>query len=131
MGPTDAQRRGRGGLFHSQIANDPNPVAPAMVRAAKSIGIPSFDDINGAMMEGPGGCGLAQHTIKDGQRHSVAKVYLHPVMAQSQSDGSDWRRGGAVEPIGQACHRHRDDLAWQDPEDRGKQGSHPLCGRHQ
>jgi choline dehydrogenase len=83
QGPADAQRRGRGGLFHSQIANDPNPVAPAMVRAAKSVGIPSFDDINGAMMEGPGGCGLAQHTIKDGRRHSVAKVYLHPVMAQA------------------------------------------------
>ncbi len=82
QGPADPRRRGRGGLFHSQIANDPNPVAPAMVKAANSVGIPSFDDINGAMMEGAGGCALAQHAIKDGRRHSVARTYLHPAMAK-------------------------------------------------
>lgn len=80
QGKPDPARRGEGGLFYVQPAPDPNPIAPRMVEAAAGIGIPSYDDHNGEMMEGPGGCAIANVAIKDGRRHSVAANYLHPVM---------------------------------------------------
>ena len=80
QGADDPEHRGKGGLFYVQTAPDPNPIAPAMVKAAASVGIPSFDDHNGAMMEGPGGCALPNVAIKDGRRHSVFMNYLRPVM---------------------------------------------------
>lgn len=80
QGTDDPKRRGKGGLFYVQKAPDPNPIAPAMVKAAASIGIPSFDDHNGAMMEGPGGCAIPNVAIKDGRRHSVFMNYLQPIL---------------------------------------------------
>ncbi|QRX81671.1 GMC family oxidoreductase [Glaciimonas sp. PAMC28666] len=83
QGAPDPAYRGTGGNVWVQPANAPNPIAPAMVKAAASVGIPSFDDHNGAMMEGPGGCAIANTTIKDGRRRNMASQYLHPVMARS------------------------------------------------
>jgi choline dehydrogenase len=80
QGAPDPAYRGKGGNVWVQSARDPNPVAPAMVNAAAAVGIPSFDDHNGAMMEGPGGCSIANTTIKDGRRRNMASHYLHPVM---------------------------------------------------
>lgn len=80
QGPSDPDYRGEGGLFWVQSAQDPNPIAPAMVRAADSIGIPTYEDHNGAMMEGAGGCAIANLSIKDGRRQSVAANYLHPFL---------------------------------------------------
>lgn len=80
QGAPDPQWRGQGGIFWVQPAKDPNPIAPAMVNAARSVGIPSFADHNGRMMEGPGGCAIANTTIKDGRRHGVARTYLYPAM---------------------------------------------------
>ncbi|KQW64934.1 GMC family oxidoreductase [Variovorax sp. Root411] len=80
QGPADPDYRGKGGIFWVQPAKDPNPIAPAMVAGAASVGIPSFDDHNGRMMEGPGGCSIANTTIKDGRRHGVSKTYLHPAL---------------------------------------------------
>ncbi|KAF3997628.1 GMC family oxidoreductase [Glaciimonas immobilis] len=82
QGAPDPAYRGTGGNVWVQPANAPNPIAPAMVKAAASVGIPSFDDHNGAMMEGPGGCSIANTTIKDGRRRNMASQYLHPVMAR-------------------------------------------------
>ncbi|MFJ3056817.1 GMC family oxidoreductase [Herbaspirillum sp. NPDC087042] len=80
QGNPDPAYRGQGGNVWIQPAKDPNPIAPAMKRAAAAIGIPSFDDHNGAMMEGPGGCAIANTSIKDGRRRNMAGHYLHPVM---------------------------------------------------
>lgn len=80
QGTPDPQWRGQGGIFWVQPAKDPNPVAPAMVNAARGVGIPTFADHNGRMMEGPGGCAIANTTIKDGRRHGVARTYLYPAM---------------------------------------------------
>lgn len=80
QGVKDPARRGVGGPMWIQPAQDPNPIAPAMLRAAAAAGIPTFKDQNGVMMEGAGGCAIANTVIKDGQRHSVAAAYLHPVM---------------------------------------------------
>ena len=82
QGPADPKYRGKGGLFYVQKAPNPNPVAPAMVKAAASVGIPSFDDHNGKMMEGPGGCAIPNVAIKDGRRRSVFMNYLQPILDQ-------------------------------------------------
>ncbi|MDH3236636.1 MAG: GMC family oxidoreductase, partial [Alphaproteobacteria bacterium] len=80
QGPDDPAYRGKGGLFYVQSSPNPNPIAPAMVKAAASVGIPSFADHNGKMMEGPGGCSLPNVAIKDGRRQSVFMNYLKPIM---------------------------------------------------
>ncbi|MGF6272361.1 choline dehydrogenase [Massilia sp. UYP11] len=80
QGAPDPAYRGTGGNVWVQPARDPNPIAPAMVRAAAGIGIPSYDDHNGAMMEGPGGCAIANTSIRDGRRLNMAAHYLHPAM---------------------------------------------------
>jgi choline dehydrogenase len=80
QGAPDPAYRGQGGIVWVQPAKDPNPIAPAMKRAAAAVGIPSFDDHNGVMNEGPGGCSIANTSIKDGRRRNMASHYLHPVM---------------------------------------------------
>lgn len=80
QGVKDPARRGVGGPMWIQPAQGPNPIAPAMLSAAASVGIPTFEDQNGLMMEGAGGCAIANTVIKDGRRRSVAAAYLYPVM---------------------------------------------------
>ncbi|MCC8940612.1 GMC family oxidoreductase N-terminal domain-containing protein [Bradyrhizobium sp. Arg62] len=70
QGPADPQRRGKGGRLSVALAQNPNPIAPAMVRAAASIGIPAFDDQNGVMMEGDGGAAIASLRVRDGRRRN-------------------------------------------------------------
>jgi|HubBroStandDraft_6_1064221.scaffolds.fasta_scaffold00169_32 choline dehydrogenase len=55
QGAPDPTRRGTGGLMFVQSAADPNPIAPAMVEGARSIGMPTFDSNNGRLMEDGGG----------------------------------------------------------------------------
>ena len=55
-GAPDPQYRGTGGPVFVQPAPDPSPIAPAMVEGARSVGIPTFENHNGRMMEdGPVG----------------------------------------------------------------------------
>src|SRR5258708_2160430 len=55
QGAPDPRHRGTGGLVFVQSAPNPNPIAPAMVEGARSIGIPTFESNNGSLMEGDGG----------------------------------------------------------------------------
>jgi hypothetical protein len=58
-----------------------------MLTAATELGIPVFDDQNGAMMEGPGGAAYFNLRIRDGRRQSIFPVsYTFPL------------RGGADRP---------------------------------
>lgn len=82
-GGPDPRRRGQGGLFPVEPARDPHPIAAAMLLAAGGAGIASFADHNGAMMEGPGGASLCNLAIRDGQRSSVFRRYVYPLMAQA------------------------------------------------
>ena len=68
QGTPDPRRRGKGGLVHVEPARDPNPIAPAMLQAARSLGIPTFDDQNGEMMEGDGGAAITNVRIHNGRR---------------------------------------------------------------
>jgi choline dehydrogenase len=79
-GEPDSTRRGTGGLLFVQRVPDPNPIAPAMLEAARSIGIPTFADQNGVLMEGKGGCALANVRIRDGRRLSIFRSYLYAYM---------------------------------------------------
>jgi choline dehydrogenase len=53
-GEPDPRRRGRGGPVYVAPPLDPSPLGPAIVDAARAVGIPSFVDANGVMMEGDG-----------------------------------------------------------------------------
>ncbi|MEO8669253.1 MAG: FAD-dependent oxidoreductase [Bauldia sp.] len=82
-GPPDAHRRGTGGLLNILQPEDPVPLVPALIEATDALGIPHVADINGAAMEGDGGCGLANVLVQDGnQRVSMAATYLHPFMGR-------------------------------------------------
>jgi choline dehydrogenase len=80
QGAPDPVRRGRDGLVYVEPAREPSPLAPAMVEAARSVGIPAFDDQNGAMMEGEGGVAIANLRVRNGLRQSVFRTYAYPWM---------------------------------------------------
>jgi choline dehydrogenase len=80
QGAPDPGRRGTGGLVFVQSAPDPNPIAPAMVEGARSIGMPTFDSNNGRLMEGDGGASICDLRVRDGKRLSVFRTYAFPYM---------------------------------------------------
>ncbi len=82
-GPIGSGMRGKGGPVYITLPEDPIPVAPALVEAAHALGIPRADDLNAETMERDGGCGIANITVKDGIRISMASAYLRPRMHQS------------------------------------------------
>jgi choline dehydrogenase-like flavoprotein len=79
-GAPDPKYRGTGGPVFVQPAPDPNPIAPAMLKGARSVGIPTFENQNGRMMEGAGGCSIMDVRIRDGKRQSVFRSYTFPYM---------------------------------------------------
>jgi choline dehydrogenase len=80
QGAPDPTRRGTGGPVFVQSAPDPNPIAPAMLEAARSIGMPTFDSNNGALMEGNGGASIMDLRVRYGKRLSVFRTYVFPYM---------------------------------------------------
>ena len=80
QGAPDPTRRGTGGLVFVQSAADPNPIAPAMVEGARSIGMPTFDSNNGRLMEDGGGASIIDVNVRDGKRLSVFRTYVFPYM---------------------------------------------------
>src|SRR5262252_6352826 len=79
-GAPDPKYRGTGGPVFVQPAPNPNPIAPAMVEGARSVGLPSFENQNGRMMEGEGGASVADLNVQDGRRRSVFRAYTFPYM---------------------------------------------------
>jgi choline dehydrogenase len=79
-GEPDPKYRGTGGPVFVQPAPDPNPIAPAMLEGGRSVGIPTFENQNGRMMEGAGGCSIMDVRIRDGKRQSVFRSYTFPYM---------------------------------------------------
>jgi choline dehydrogenase len=82
-GAPDPERRGSGGEVFVQPAPDPSSIAPAFLRAADSLGIPTFADQNGVMQEGPGGAAITNVRIRDGRRLNIPANYLYPAMDQA------------------------------------------------
>ena len=81
-GAPDPKYRGTGGPVFVQPAPNPNPIAPALLEAAKSVGIPTFENQNGRMMEGSGGASIIDVRARNGKRQSVFRSYVYPKMIQ-------------------------------------------------
>jgi choline dehydrogenase len=79
-GAPDPKYRGTGGPVFVQPAPDPNPIAPAMLEGAPSVGIPTFENQNGRMMECAGGSSILDVRLRDGKRQSVFRSYTFPYM---------------------------------------------------
>jgi choline dehydrogenase len=82
QGKPDARYRGQGGPVWVQPAHEPSPLAPGMLDACASLGLPVLDDLNGAREERDSGFALMNQIIRDGQRYNLAKAYLYPVLGQ-------------------------------------------------
>jgi choline dehydrogenase len=82
QGAPSERYRGKNGPVWCQPANNPHPVAPALLAAAKSLGYPVFEDQNGRREEGGTGFALMNQIIRDGRRQSMARSYLYPVMSK-------------------------------------------------
>ena len=79
-GAPDPRYRGTGGPVFVEPAPNPNPIAPAMLEGARSVGIPTFENQNGRMMEGSGGASIIDLLARDGKRMSVFRAYVFPYM---------------------------------------------------
>ena len=79
-GAPDPQYRGTGGPVFVQPAPNPNPIAPAMVEGAGSVGIPTFENHNGRMMEDGGGAAILDLRLRDGKRLSIFRTYVFACM---------------------------------------------------
>lgn len=79
-GAPDPAYRGTGGPVFVQPAPEPSPLAPATLMAARSVGIPTFENQNGRMMEGPGGAAIQDIRSRNGKRESVFRSYTYPLM---------------------------------------------------
>jgi choline dehydrogenase len=68
-----------GGPLNVSDMTEQHPISGALLEAAVEAGIPRSPDINAEHQEG---VTWFQFTIKNGQRHSTAVGYLHPVMGR-------------------------------------------------
>jgi len=70
------QWRGVGGPVHIRRPHDPHPTAPAFIEAARQMGFPVVDDLNGPMRAGAGYINM--NIATDGTRVSSARAFLRP-----------------------------------------------------
>jgi hypothetical protein len=70
-------------------ARDPNPIAPAMLEATGSLGIPTFDQ-NGEMMESEGGAAIPNLRIYAGGCLPSDPMHT-PIWIAATSQGSPAR----------------------------------------
>jgi choline dehydrogenase len=73
--------RGIGGAVHIRKPGDPHPTAPAFLEAARQMGFPIVDDVNGPMRAGAGYINM--NIAADGSRVSSARAFLRPNLARS------------------------------------------------
>ena len=72
--------RGAGGPIHIRRPRDPHPTAPAFLNAAREMGMPIHDDVNGPMLPGAGYINM--NIAADGTRVSAARAFLHPALSR-------------------------------------------------
>ncbi|MEP0884066.1 GMC family oxidoreductase N-terminal domain-containing protein [Trichocoleus sp. ST-U3] len=79
-GVPDPMYRGTGGPVFVQPAPEPNPIAPATVEGARGVGIPTFENPNGRMMEAARGAAITDVRVRNGKRESIFRSYVYPYM---------------------------------------------------
>jgi choline dehydrogenase-like flavoprotein len=72
--------RGAGGPIHIRRPKDPHPTAAAFIAAAREMGMPILDDVNGPMVPGAGYINM--NIAADGTRVSAARAFLHPALSR-------------------------------------------------
>src|SRR5882672_2724621 len=72
--------RGAGGPIHIRRPKDPHPTAPAFIDAARQMGLPILDDVNGPMRPGAGYINM--NIAADGTRVSAARAFLRPALSR-------------------------------------------------
>ncbi len=72
--------RGAGGPIHIRRPGNPHPTAPAFLDAAREMGMPMLDDMNGPMRPGAGYVNM--NIAADGTRVSAARAFLHPALSR-------------------------------------------------
>src|SRR5712692_7700234 len=73
--------RGAGGPIHIRRPKDPHPTAPAFIDAAREMGMPILDDVNGPMVPGAGYINM--NIAADGTRVSAVGAFLRPALSRS------------------------------------------------
>lgn len=79
-GVPDHEYRGSGGPVFVQPKRNPHPAGPAVLEAARCLGVDRFDSPNGKMMEGKGGAAIVDLRTRCGKRQSVFRSYTYPYM---------------------------------------------------
>jgi choline dehydrogenase len=74
------QWRGAGGPIHIRRPRDPHPTAPAFIEAAREMGMPILDDVNGPMLPGAGYINM--NIAADGTRVSAVRAFLRPALSR-------------------------------------------------
>ena len=82
QGAPDPRYRGTGGPVFVQPLQDPNPAAPALFEGIRSLGIETFENQNGRIMEADGGASVADVLMRNGKRQSVFRSYVFRHMDQ-------------------------------------------------
>ena len=114
-GAPDPEYRGTGGPVFVEPAPGPNPIAPAAVEGARSVGIPTFENPNGRMMEGAGGASITDVRARNGKRQSVFRSYTFPYMDRPNLTVLTLRTGYPLDLRGPSGHRRGVFVRWQDP----------------
>jgi choline dehydrogenase-like flavoprotein len=76
-GVGEPNHRGRGGPVFVQPAPDVHPLARATVKAARAIGIPTYQSPNGRLMEDTRGAAIVDLRWRAGKRLSAFRTYLY------------------------------------------------------
>src|SRR5271169_4301791 len=72
--------RGSGGPIHIRRPKDPHPTAPAFLDAARQMGMPMLDDVNGPVRPGAGYINM--NIAADGTRVSAVGAFLRPALSR-------------------------------------------------
>src|SRR6266481_280444 len=72
--------RGSGGPVHTRRPKDSHPLAPAFINAARQMGMPILDDVNGPMRPGAGYINM--NIAADGTRVSAVRAFLRPALSR-------------------------------------------------
>ena len=78
-GTPDPEHRGTGGLLYVQPGPTSSP-ALAVLEGARSVGIPTYENQNGRLMESAGGASIIDLRVREGKRQSVFQSYVFPIM---------------------------------------------------
>jgi choline dehydrogenase len=79
-GAADPSYRGTGGPVFVQPAPEPCPLVNASLAAAASVGVPTFENPNGRLMEAERGAAVTDVRLRAGRRHSVFRSYVFPYL---------------------------------------------------